>query len=147
VIELLAPEQACEALTLDTTRVLGHAGCQCCIERIRFLNARRKHVVEGRTKRIAGDRIVGEPEFDRRGLAAGHVEPVPSRRLRSALVGIDGMLGPGDDVVVDAVLDPLRPILATEQPSAVRLVLREQQVGRALAQQHAIGRAVIPRTS
>src|SRR5262249_16796671 len=59
--------------------------------------------------------------------------------FRPEMLEIDGVAATVHDEVVDAVLDEWRAVLDTPQPRGVRLVVREQQLGCAVA-----GEPVVP---
>ena len=134
VVVLLRPEHPGERLAVDAALVLAE-------------RARRDALVE-----LVG---VGEPLPERRlerraerrrppgrsvrrsrttsAAARGHLEHVARRGLGAGLRRVDRVALAGDDVPVERVLDARRRVRLAPQPLRVALVLREQQLRRAVA--------------
>jgi hypothetical protein len=65
--------------------------------------------------------------------------------LGPRLVGVDGVLYAGHDMIVDPILDIRRRIGCAEQPLVVRVVFGEQQLRISVAMQHEAAELGMPR--
>ena len=130
--ELLRPEEPRERLPHDALRVVGvvrrdHRR----VELVRLGPALGENGLELRSERIPRDRRVREPEARARARAGAEREPVVRRRLRTDPPRVDRIRSPLDDVAADAVLDVRARVRASPEALGVRVVLGEEELGRA----------------
>ncbi len=133
VVELPRPEQAGVGLARHRALGRGERGRDDGgVELVGLADAVGEDGVEAGAERVGGRLLRGRQPQPHRGAAAGRqLEAVPRRRLRADGRRVDGALPPGDDAVVERVLDVRRPVGFAEQALGVGLVVGEQQLGEA----------------
>ena len=128
-VKLLAPQHAGEGLPLHPAQIVRAAGIgQRLVEFVRFGDP----VGEGAVEIVESPVAVGETQPDRFRLAGLKLHRVPGRALGADTVGVHRAGAPLHDVLVDSVLD-VSAVLAAEETGEVRVVVGEEQFGRALA--------------
>ena len=136
-VELLAPKHAGEGLAHHHGRVRAHRRRRDrLVKLIGFTQPAREDVVEfyseGRVDPVRG--TAGDPQSNHLGLAGADIELIVRRDLAALLAGVDRLLTPIDDTVVDPVLHVGTLVfLSGEQPLVVGFVFGEQQRHLALA--------------
>ena len=133
-VVLLRPEHPGQRLPVDPPLVLAQRGGRDpLVELVGVGQARGERRVEALAERLGRAAVGGDkPQADDRRAAGGHVEDVAGRGLRAGLRRVDGLAVPGDDVLVERILDPGRSVRLAPEALGVALVLGEEELRRAV---------------
>ena len=138
VVVLLRPQHPRERLAVDPALVLAQrAGRDPVVELVGVLEPLPERLLERRSE-LAARRALGQAELDDLGAAGRHLEDVARRGLRPGLPGVHRVPLPGDHVPVERVLDVRRRVRLAPEPLGVALVLREQELRRAVARERVL---------
>ena len=122
---------------MDAALVLGQRlGRDPRVELVGVGHALPEHLVECREAALCG--AVGQAQAEGLASAGRDVDGVMGRRLRPGLRGIHRAAVAANDIAMERVLHVRRRVRLPPEPLRVALVLREQQVGAAVAREHVL---------
>ena len=104
-----------------------------CIELVSFVNTIWSKILSKSAKASCSAGCHGQPQMDRCSFAGRNRQLVVRRRLRAFMLRIDCLLIAVNDVFVDSVFNVVRTVCVVEETLSVRVVLREEQLGSAVA--------------
>ena len=144
VVELLGPEETAERLAHHELAVVGQGvGNDRRVERVGLGQAAGEERIEVAAELIPDRRRIGEPELDDVRLAGAERHPIVERGLGARARGVDASRDPAHDVVVDPILHVGGSVRRTPEALEVRVVVGEEEIGRALGDQPAHAERVV----